>query len=136
MSTLASAPVMIRTSGLDHVALRSSDLERSRRFYVDVLGFPPVVSREGLLIVKAGDSLIGIVGPDARTPLDDAFSPFRLGLDHVALRCDDEAELHRVAAALTAAGVEHTDVRVSPTRGNKYVAFKDPDRIAWQLCTR
>jgi glyoxylase I family protein len=60
-------------------------------------------------------------------------SPFRVGLDHLALSCEDEAELERVAAALSEAGVENTGVKLDETRGKKYVAFKDPDRIAWEF---
>jgi glyoxylase I family protein len=51
----------------------------------------------------------------------------------VALGCDSEAELERVAAALTKAGVENTGVKVDDTLGKKYVAFKDPDRINWEF---
>ena len=48
--------------------------------------------------------------------------------------CRDEAELHKAAAALTAAGVEHTRVKSDPAlAGRKYIAFKDPDRIAWEF---
>jgi len=61
------------------------------------------------------------------------FNPFRVGLDHVALACTDETELQRVARALAEAGVENTGGKPDPTLGKKYIAFKDPDRIAWEL---
>jgi len=51
----------------------------------------------------------------------------------VALACTTEAELERVATALSQAGVENTGVKTDPTLNKKYVAFKDPDRIAWEL---
>jgi hypothetical protein len=38
-----------------------------------------------------------------------------------------------VAAALTEAGVENTGVKFDETGGKRYVAFKDPDRIAWEF---
>jgi len=59
--------------------------------------------------------------------------PFRVGLDHVALACSEEVELERVAAALSKAGVENTGVKTDPTLNKRYVAFKDPDRIAWEF---
>lgn len=132
----ANAGLAIATSGLDHIALRCGNLARSRRFYVELLGFPLVAENEHAFIVRIGESLVGCVAPDAATPSDDRFDPRRVGLDHVALRCDDEAELHRVAEALSEAGIEHSAVQTNPVRGNKYVAFKDPDRIAWQLAMR
>jgi glyoxylase I family protein len=56
-----------------------------------------------------------------------------VGLDHLALACEDEAEIDRVAKALAEAGVANTRVKVDETLGKKYGAFKDPDRIAWEL---
>ena len=61
------------------------------------------------------------------------FDPFRVGLDHVALACQDKAELKRVAKALSEAGVENTGVQLDETLGKCYGAFKDPDRIAWEF---
>jgi hypothetical protein len=61
------------------------------------------------------------------------FTPFRAGLDHLALACADERELQRVAAALASTRVENTGVKVDPLLNRKYIAFKDPDRIAWEL---
>lgn len=137
MTTLTTPhvePWSLRTAGLDHIALRCTDLARSRRFYVELLALPLAVERPNLFIVRAGDGLVGVIGPDPRTPADDIFSPFRVGLDHVALRVGTEAELHAAAAALSARGVEHTGVKINEVRGNAYLAFKDPDGIAWQLC--
>ena len=56
-----------------------------------------------------------------------------MGLDHVALACTREAELERVAAALDAADVPSTGVKLDPTLDRRYVAFKDPDGIAWEF---
>lgn len=36
------------------------------------------------------------------------------------------------AAALNEAGVDNTGVKLDLTLSKKYVAFKDPDRIAWE----
>jgi catechol 2,3-dioxygenase-like lactoylglutathione lyase family enzyme len=123
----------IRTPGVHHVALRSSDLERSRQFYADTLGFKVIMEAPGLFLFLAGGTAFGVRGPESGTPAGDKFDPFRVGLDHVALACEDEGELERVAAALSEAGVENTGVKLGETLGKRYVAFKDPDRIAWEL---
>lgn len=125
--------VNLQTSGVHHLALRSSDLARSRRFYVETLGFAPVLEAPNLFIFLAGSTAVAIRGPEAGQPDGDRFSPFRIGLDHVALTCEAEQELDRVAAALAAAAVENTGVKLDETLGKKYVAFKDPDRIAWEF---
>jgi glyoxylase I family protein len=125
--------INIQTSGVHHIALRSTDLQRSRQFYVDTLGFAPVLEADGMFIFLAGGTAVAVRGPDANTRHGDAFDPFRVGLDHVALTCGEEAELERVAGALQEAGVENTGVKRDETLGKKYVAFKDPDRIAWEF---
>jgi len=123
----------IKTTGIHHLALRSTDLERSRRFYAEILGFPVVLEAPNIFIFLAGSSAVAVRGPEAGTPQGDMFSPFRVGLDHVALACTDEAELERVALALSEAGVENTGAKLDEVLGKRYVAFKDPDRIAWEF---
>jgi glyoxylase I family protein len=123
----------ITTGGVHHITLRSTDLGRSRAFYADTLGFPVVLDAPGLFLFLAGSTALGVRGPESQTPAGDMFSPFRAGLDHLALACADEQELQRVAAGLRAAGVDSTGIKIDPVLNRRYVAFKDPDRIAWEL---
>lgn len=124
--------INIKTPGVHHLALRSSDLARSKRFYIETLGFPIALELPNLFLFFAGGTAFGVRGPEGQTPDSDQFNPFRIGLDHVALGCEDESELERVAAALQEAGIENTGVKLDETLGKKYVAFKDPDRISWE----
>ena len=128
-----TAPIRMNTAGVHHLALRVSDFARAKRFYTETLGFPVLLEVPNLLLFSAGATAIAIRGPEAQTPAGDQFTPFRVGLDHVALACGDEAELARVAAALADAGIESTGVKMDEVIGKRYVAFKDPDRIAWEL---
>ena len=132
-TTTASNGIHIQTPGLHHVALRSSDLARSRVFYIERLGFPVLLDVPGLLLFGAGGNAIAVKGPDAQTPQGDTFDPYRVGLDHVALACTDRNELRRVASELTSVGIENTGVKLDATLGKQYVAFKDPDGISWEL---
>jgi glyoxylase I family protein len=125
--------IRIQTPGLHHLALRSTDLARSRVFYVERLGFPVLLETEDLLIFGVGGNAIAVRAPDARMAQGDSFSPFRVGLDHLALACTDERELQRVASELTATGIENTGVKTDAMLAKNYVAFKDPDGIAWEL---
>ena len=82
--------------GLDHVVLRVSDQEASRRFYTEVLGctVDHVNERIRLVQLRFGEHLIDLLpGP-----------PSTEGLDHVCLsvRCGD---LGAVRDALRARGV-------------------------------
>jgi catechol 2,3-dioxygenase-like lactoylglutathione lyase family enzyme len=123
----------ITTTGIHHLALRSTDLTRARAFYGGTLGFPVVLETPALFICLAGETAIAIRGPEAITVPPDRFDPFRVGLDHVALACRTDAELSRVAGALAAAGVTSTGVKLDAVLQRRYVAFKDPDGIAWEF---
>ena len=125
--------IRMTTAGVHHVALRCSDLSRARVFYVERLGFPLLMESDALFIFAAGNTAIAVRAPDAQTAASDRFDPFRIGLDHVALGCQDPAELRRVASALDESGIDNTGVKTDATLGKEYVAFKDPDGIAWEL---
>jgi glyoxylase I family protein len=125
--------IQIRTSGMHHIALRCTDLPRSKTFYTETLGFPLAMETDGLCLFMAGSTPFALRAADERTPAGDSFDPFRVGLDHVALACDNEAELERVAAALADGGIWTTGVKMDDVLGKQYVAFKDPDGIKWEL---
>jgi glyoxylase I family protein len=133
MTATVTQGICMRTTGVHHVSLRSTDLERAKVFYIERLGFPLLLETGELFLFLAGGTAIGVRGPAPNTSLEDAFDPFRVGLDHVALGCTDAQELHRVAAALTQAGIEHTGVKTDALLQREYVAFKDPDGIKWEL---
>jgi glyoxylase I family protein len=122
---------MMKTSGLDHVVLTVTDLERARRFYGDLLGFeiheePDYLG--GAYYFVVGGVEITLVRHD-RTPRDDRFSEFRVGLDHLSFVAPDESALHALADRLIAAGVETQGVETYAPSGKRYVVFRDPDHI-------
>ena len=131
--SFAAPAISIRTPGVHHISLRVTDLARAKVFYIDRLGFPLLAETPELVLFAAGGTAFGVRGPAADTEPTDTFSPFRVGLDHVALACEDEEELRRVAAALNAAGVENTGVKLDEMLHRNYIAFRDPDGIKWEL---
>lgn len=137
-----------QTTGVHHLTLRSGDLTRARDFYGSTLGFPIVLETWDSFGTLAGSTLLVVRRADTRTPAPstgsaasralsgdagDRFHSVRVGVDHVALGCADEAELVRVARALEAALVPTTGVRFDEVLRRRYVAFKDPDGIAWEF---
>ncbi len=83
----------MKTSGLDHVVLTVTDLERARRFYGDLLGFEiregeePEYPAGALYFVVGGVEITLVHHP--RTPSGDRFSEFRVGLDHLSFAAPD-----------------------------------------------
>ena len=118
-----------KTPGIHHINLRCSSLDDSKKFYRDVMGFPVAIETDELFAFPVGN--VFIVFKKAN---DNAkFDPFTIGTDHVAIACETEEELNRVAKGLTDAGVENTGVKSDPTLQKQYVAFKDKDRIQWEF---
>ena len=121
----------METSGLNHVVMTVSDPARSAAFYGDVLGFDisdmPDIPGGGFFI-EAGSTWIFFFG--SRQPMmGDRFSEFRIGLDHLSFTAPSREALDRLAAKLSAAGVETQGVEQFAPSGNWYVAFRDPDNI-------
>ena len=119
-------------SGLSHVAIRVTDVARSRRFYADVLGFPAVFEEDDTVLFQVGASLLAVRGGAPETAQSDRFDPFRVGLDHVAFAVDDAEQLNEMQRALDQAGVPNEGVQDDPPAARALV-FYDPDGIALEL---
>ena len=126
----------METSGLDHLNLTVSDLERSRQFYGELLGFNiqavpkdyPVELFAGSYSFLAGDVEICLIAHPETSP-EDRFDETRIGLDHLSFKAPNEAALQALAEKLIQAGVETKGVEVYMPNGKKCVAFRDPDNI-------
>lgn len=125
--------IKMKTPNVHHVCLRVSDLDRAKTFYRDQLGFDIILEQPNMFIFQAGNTAVAIRGAENGTPEGDVFNPFRIGLDHLALACEDQDELERVAGELQKANIENTGIKTDETLQKRYVAFKDPDRISWEF---
>ena len=122
-----------QTKGLHHIALRCSEMERTKIFYRDTLGLPIALDTQSLIAFVAGSVIIVFKKAVPPNPADTVFTPFNIGLDHIAIACESAEELKRVADGLASAGVENTGIKLDETLQKNYVAFKDPDRIQWDF---
>lgn len=120
-------------SPIHHIGLRSMDFDITRKFYGDTLGWKLVYDKPDLIIYLTGSVFIAFKKADPRDKKYNTFSPFEVGLDHIAITCETEEELHQFTKKITDASVENTGVKLDPALNKLYVAFKDPDRIAWEL---
>jgi glyoxylase I family protein len=129
-----------------HLRLTVTDVQRSRAFYTELLGFqiamdtpPPAddphhdlatdLLQDGIVMAN-GELLLGLRPVDAERARD-RFDPFRCGLDHVSFAVAGRAELEAAAAAFAEHAVEHsTDL---PPFGIAVLPFKDPDGVALEL---
>ena len=119
---------------MDHVAIIVGDYEKSKHFYVDLLGFP--ILRENyrperndwVLSLKFGDSELELFGmqncPERPT------HPEAKGLRHLAFRVDSVEQTVRELEAL---GIPCEAVRLDTFTGKKLTFFKDPDGLPLEI---
>jgi catechol 2,3-dioxygenase-like lactoylglutathione lyase family enzyme len=116
----------METSGLNHIIMTIKDVDISRAFYGDLLGFELEKIADGFFLRTGGVTIFFF--PSSHPLPDDRFNEFRIGLDHLSFTAPSEAALHSIAARLIEAGVDTKGVETYHT-GNRYVAFRDPDNI-------
>ena len=128
----------MQLDGIHHVAVICSDYERSRRFYVEVLGCRVVAEnyraarRSHKLDLALPDGtqieLFSFPGAPARPTRPEA-----QGLRHLAFSVSDVA---RWKTHLEVLGVAVEDVRVDEYTGRRFVFFADPDGLPLELYER
>lgn len=125
---------MIDLTGLHHVALTVTSLERSVAWYTSVLGLEELFRETGdvrnasVLGFTNGAFAVGLV---QHAGSDPGFDPRTIGLDHVSFSVAHEEDLHDWAVRLDAAGIEHSGVVEVPP--GAIVNFEDPDGIALSI---
>lgn len=137
---------VLATTGTHHIRLTVTDIDRSRAFYRDVLGFEiaaespgspddPEVRADpfrlyGGCVFQANGMLLGL-RPVARA--SDRFDSERVGLDHVSFSVDSKDELRRAVVRLDEANIEHGEIIDMPDLGISILSFDDPDGIHLEL---
>jgi len=118
-----SDDVRIRVTGLDHLVLRTPDVERSLAFYCDQLGLAGVRVEEW----RRGEVLFPSVRVDATTILDLLEAP-RSGenVDHFCLVLEP-ADLAALAAAGRFEVVDGPDRRFGARGDGTSLYVRDPD---------
>jgi catechol 2,3-dioxygenase-like lactoylglutathione lyase family enzyme len=111
------------TRGLRHLALKTQDLTRTERFYVDVLGLRRAFPHEGMIFLETpgGQDLLNFV--KTRRAVD----PARSGLDHFGLAFS-RAEWKKACARVKQAGV-----KITGRRGAHAIYIEDPNGYTVEL---
>ncbi len=125
----------MKTTGIHHVAIVCSDYEKSKKFYVEVLGFSIIEetfrsarnSYKLDLRVGNGDriELFSFPNPPKRPNTPEA-----CGLRHLSFEVDD---IDESVAYLTSHGVQVENIRIDEITGKRFTFFKDPDDLPLEI---
>jgi len=131
---------------LAHYSIRTTDMDASRRFYVDVMGFKegfrPPFRFPGLWLYRGGDEsdygVVHIIGIDSSDPagladyLGDKGADALHGsaaVDHLAFLATDLPDMHR---RLHTAGLAFRE-RTVPSLGLHQLFVEDPSGVTIEL---
>ena len=135
----------IGLGGIHHLRLTVTDLERSRKFYTDLLGFDVAVAAPesddpksdpsypvlwGGCVMSKGNYLLGLRPVAAK---GDRFDEDRVGLDHLSFAVDSRAALNEAIRFLDERKVPHREVRELTSFGICVLPFRDPDNIQLEI---
>jgi glyoxylase I family protein len=117
---------MIEVTGIDHIVLHVTDIERARTFYTDVLGMSVYRQNDRQVFLHAGTQGVALFRKHGDAPLATGND-----LNHLALSVTDgryetlKAELEKHGVAVTGRPGE-----------DRCIYFQDPDGHRLQLMVR
>ena len=109
---------MPQVDGVAHVALTITDLDRSKEWYADVLGWQSIFDGEeeglrySLGILPGTNLIVGLRQHLGGT--GERFTPDRTGLDHLAFGVPARADLEEWVETFKEKGVKYTDIIDAP----------------------
>ncbi|MBD2560029.1 MULTISPECIES: SMU1112c/YaeR family gloxylase I-like metalloprotein [Nostoc] len=125
----------MKTTGIHHVAVICSDYDRSKKFYVEVLGFS--IIQETFRAARNSYKLDLKVAENTQielfsfpNPPERPSKPESCGLRHLAFKVDDVEE---TVIYLKSKGLEVENIRVDEITGKKFTFFKDPDNLPLEI---
>jgi catechol 2,3-dioxygenase-like lactoylglutathione lyase family enzyme len=130
----------VRSTGVHHVDLVVSSIERSLPFYTALLG-PLGYHRVGQVEGERGETIWYLSGPGTSIGLREAHSEseeydrYRIGLHHVAFEAESRAQIDERAAWLATQDVQIESEPQEYTYQPGYYAvfFYDPDGLKLEI---
>lgn len=128
----------MKINRIHHIAIIARDYERSKQFYVDILGLKPVnevyrKERDSYKLDLIVNDIYQIELFSFPNPAERPSYPEATGLRHIAFEVDsiDVAVAHLLKNA-----IEVEAVRVDPITEKRFTFFADPDGLPIELYER
>jgi glyoxylase I family protein len=126
---------MLKTTGIHHVAIICSDYEKSKRFYVDILGFAVIhetfrsARNSYKLDIRVSEremiELFSFPNPPQRPS-----TPESCGLRHLAFKVED---INQAVVYLKSQNIEVEEIRIDEITEKRFTFFKDPDGLPLEI---
>ena len=128
----------MKLNGIHHVAVICSDYQKSKDFYVRILGLTPVnevyrKERDSYKLDLKVDGQYQIELFSFPNPPERPSYPEAAGLRHLAFEIDD---IEEAVQYMTNHQVNVEDIRVDSTTNKKFTFFSDPDGLPIELYER
>lgn len=126
----------VAAGAVHHIRLTVTDVDRSRDFYTQVLGFEVLVDLQPGYFLSNGAVGLGLgPSPDpSRRSAGDRFDENRVGLDHLSFAVSSRSDLETAAGVLDEQNVPHGEITDLGAGFGLYIlAFRDPDNIQLEL---
>ncbi|MBD2347029.1 SMU1112c/YaeR family gloxylase I-like metalloprotein [Anabaena subtropica] len=125
----------MKTIGIHHVAIICSDYERSKKFYVEVLGLGIIqetfrAARNSYKLDLRINQNIQIELFSFPNPPQRPSTPEACGLRHLAFAVES---IEESIAYLESHDVEVENIRIDEITGKKFTFFKDPDNLPLEI---
>ncbi|MEA2434930.1 MAG: glyoxylase family protein [Actinomycetota bacterium] len=125
-------------TGLSHLTLTVTDVDRSLDWYQQLLGVQMIfegeepenaVTRFVVTIHPTSALILGL--RKHRSTADERFDETKVGMDHVAFQVGSRAVMDEWVARLDELGIEHSGVKDAAY--GSVITFRDPDNIQLEL---
>ncbi|MBD2447456.1 VOC family protein [Nostoc sp. FACHB-152] len=125
----------MKTTGIHHVAIICSNYERSKKFYVEVLGFS--IIQETFRAERNSYKLDLRVGENSQielfsfpNPPQRPSQPEACGLRHLAFKVNN---IEQAVIDLKSHNLDVENIRIDEITGKKFTFFKDPDNLPLEI---
>lgn len=125
----------MKISRIHHLAIICSDYQKSKDFYVNILGFSIIAEtfrsarNSYKLDLRVGEQdqieLFSFPNPPERPNQPEA-----CGLRHLAFEVD---HLDEIVAQLASKGIPIEPIRIDEITGKRFTFFKDPDELPLEI---
>ena len=121
-------------TGLAHLALTVTDIDRSYAFYESLLGVQTLFEGEDessryRVTIHPSAFILSLRNHDAT--VREPFAETRVGMDHVALQVPSRSAMEEWKRRLEELGVDHSEIK--DEYYGSVITFRDPDNIQWEF---